>query len=88
MFKEKIREIQLETNVPNVKCVDADGLPLINPDNLHLTTGAQVKLGTMLTDAYFSGFNGTSKINGSLSKLNKKINNQVGVLVLLLFLAI
>ncbi|WOL11465.1 putative carbohydrate esterase [Canna indica] len=48
---EKVREAQLGLNMPNVVCVDAKGLPL-NPDNLHLTTEAQVKLGGMLAEAY------------------------------------
>ncbi|KAH6796860.1 carbohydrate esterase [Perilla frutescens var. hirtella] len=51
-YKERIREIQLNTELPNVKCVDAGGLPLIKYDKLHLSTVSQVKLGTMLADAF------------------------------------
>ncbi|CAI9786449.1 unnamed protein product [Fraxinus pennsylvanica] len=50
-FIEIIRKAQLETNLQNVKCVDAKGLPL-EPDELHLTTLAQVELGKMLADAF------------------------------------
>lgn len=46
-----MREAQLGMNLPNVKCVDAKGLPL-EPDNLHLTTPSQVQLGEMLADAF------------------------------------
>ncbi|KNA05492.1 hypothetical protein SOVF_189720 [Spinacia oleracea] len=47
MYVETVREAQLGIQLPNVKCVDAKGLQL-NPDNLHLTTMAQVHLGLML----------------------------------------
>ncbi|CAA2934015.1 Hypothetical predicted protein [Olea europaea subsp. europaea] len=50
-YIEIIRKAQLETNLQNVKCVDAKGLPL-EPDELHLTTLAQVELGKMLADAF------------------------------------
>ncbi|KAL2537945.1 hypothetical protein Fot_19336 [Forsythia ovata] len=50
-YKEIVRKAQLETNLQNVKCVDAKGLPL-EPDGLHLTTLAQVELGKMLADAF------------------------------------
>ncbi|KAJ4752959.1 hypothetical protein LUZ62_087364 [Rhynchospora pubera] len=48
---EKVRKAQLGLNLSNLVCVDAMGLPL-NPDHLHLTTQAQVKLGQMLAVAY------------------------------------
>ncbi|KAH6799630.1 hypothetical protein C2S51_036114 [Perilla frutescens var. frutescens] len=51
-YKERIREAQLNTELPNVKCVDAGGLPLIKYDKLHLSTASQVKLGTMLAHAF------------------------------------
>ncbi|PPS03951.1 hypothetical protein GOBAR_AA16717 [Gossypium barbadense] len=50
-YIEEVREAQLNIGLPNVKCVDAKGLPL-EPDDLHLTTQAQVRLGEMLADAY------------------------------------
>uniref|UniRef100_A0A5B7C9U5 Sialate O-acetylesterase domain-containing protein n=1 Tax=Davidia involucrata TaxID=16924 RepID=A0A5B7C9U5_DAVIN len=50
-FKETVREAQLGINLPNVICVDAKGLPL-EPDGLHLSTRAQVRLGEMLADAF------------------------------------
>ncbi|KAL3537393.1 hypothetical protein ACH5RR_000759 [Cinchona calisaya] len=53
-YLEIVREAQLNTDLPNVKCVDAKGLPL-EPDNLHLSTPAQVILGDMLSDAFLSG---------------------------------
>ncbi|KAL9231741.1 hypothetical protein vseg_006929 [Gypsophila vaccaria] len=54
-YIDKIREAQLSIKLPNVVCVDAKGLKL-NPDNLHLTTEAQVQLGHMLADAYLENF--------------------------------
>ena len=50
-FTEIVREAQLGIDLPNVKCVDAKGLPL-EPDNLHLTTPAQVQLGKILAEAF------------------------------------
>ncbi|KAA8537796.1 hypothetical protein F0562_027624 [Nyssa sinensis] len=50
-FVETVRQAQLGINLPNVMCVDAKGLPL-EPDNLHLSTPAQVRLGEMLADAF------------------------------------
>lgn len=52
---EKVREAQLNINLPNVVCVDAKGLDL-KEDRLHLTTESQVKLGNMLADAYLKHF--------------------------------
>ncbi|PSR99809.1 Carbohydrate esterase [Actinidia chinensis var. chinensis] len=50
-FVDKVREAQLGTDLANVSCVDAQGLQL-EPDQLHLTTPAQVQLGQMLADAF------------------------------------
>ncbi|KAK8643077.1 hypothetical protein V6N13_012393 [Hibiscus sabdariffa] len=50
-YMEEVREAQLKIGVPNVKNVDAKGLPL-EADGLHLTTPAQVRLGEMLADAF------------------------------------
>ncbi|KAG5573302.1 hypothetical protein H5410_063068 [Solanum commersonii] len=50
-YMEVIRKAQLGINLPNVRCVDAKGLP-IGPDLLHLTTPAQVQLGKMLANAF------------------------------------
>ncbi|KAG8377475.1 hypothetical protein BUALT_Bualt08G0036800 [Buddleja alternifolia] len=47
-----IKKAQLEIDLPNVRYVDAKGLPLQPPDNLHLTTAAQVELGKKLADAF------------------------------------
>ncbi|KAL5790562.1 hypothetical protein ACOSQ2_005450 [Xanthoceras sorbifolium] len=52
-YIEKVREAQLGMKLPHVVCVDAKGLHL-KEDHLHLTTGAQVELGHLLADAYFS----------------------------------
>ncbi|XP_010107887.2 probable carbohydrate esterase At4g34215 [Morus notabilis] len=57
-YLEKVREAQLSINIPNVVCVDAKGLQL-QDDNLHLTTEAQVQLGSMLAEAYLSNFGTT-----------------------------
>ncbi|KAH6796859.1 hypothetical protein C2S52_021413 [Perilla frutescens var. hirtella] len=60
-FTESIRQIQLHIEVPNVKVVDAAGLEILPPNCLehndqrhclHISTAAQVKLGTMLADAF------------------------------------
>ncbi|XP_049355684.1 probable carbohydrate esterase At4g34215 [Solanum verrucosum] len=50
-YMEVIRKAQLGINLPNVRCVDAKGLP-IGPDLLHLTTPAQVQLGKILANAF------------------------------------
>ncbi|KAL4280408.1 hypothetical protein GQ457_03G039840 [Hibiscus cannabinus] len=50
-YIEEVREAQLNISLQNVKFVDAKALPL-EPDRLHLTTQAQVRLGEMLADAY------------------------------------
>ncbi|KAI8548639.1 hypothetical protein RHMOL_Rhmol07G0289600 [Rhododendron molle] len=50
-FLEIVREAQLGLDLPNVKCVDAQGLEL-KPDHLHLTTAAEVQLGEMLAGSY------------------------------------
>ncbi|TVU13368.1 hypothetical protein EJB05_40420 [Eragrostis curvula] len=54
---EKVRSAQysVSSSLPNVVTVDAMGLPL-NEDNVHLSTGAQVKLGEMLAEAYIKKF--------------------------------
>ncbi|KAG2325816.1 hypothetical protein Bca52824_008544 [Brassica carinata] len=49
----EVRKAQLETDLENVHCVDAMGLPL-EPDGLHLTTASQVRLGQMMVDAFFA----------------------------------
>ncbi|XP_012446625.1 probable carbohydrate esterase At4g34215 [Gossypium raimondii] len=50
-YTEEVREAQLKIELPNVENVDAMGLPL-EPDGLHLTTPAQVRLGDMLAHAF------------------------------------
>ncbi|XP_031288107.1 probable carbohydrate esterase At4g34215 isoform X3 [Pistacia vera] len=59
-YMKKIREAQMGINLPNVVCVDARGLEL-KEDHLHLTTGAQVKLGHILGEAYFKHFAGSAQ---------------------------
>ncbi|KAH6801290.1 carbohydrate esterase [Perilla frutescens var. hirtella] len=56
LLRERVRKAQLNTSLPNVKCVDAAGLPL-NGDGLHLTTDSQVRLGSMLADVFLRYFN-------------------------------
>lgn len=55
---ELVRKAQLETGVElgNVRCVDAKGLE-ISWDTVHLTTAAQLKLGSMMADAFLDQFN-------------------------------
>lgn len=50
-YTETVREAQLGIRLPNVMTVDAKGL-LLEPDGLHLTTPAQVRLGQMLANAF------------------------------------
>ncbi|KAL6905820.1 hypothetical protein ACP4OV_003421 [Aristida adscensionis] len=49
----RVREAQKAVKLPNVKYVDAMGLPIAS-DNTHLTTQAQIQLGNMLAKAYLS----------------------------------
>ncbi|CAA0817281.1 Probable carbohydrate esterase [Striga hermonthica] len=48
---ETVRSAQLDLGMAGVRCVDAMGFSL-EPDNTHLTTAAQVKLGQLLADAF------------------------------------
>lgn len=50
-YLEEVRKAQFDTNVTNIKCVDAKGLQ-VSKDYLHLTTQAQVQLGGMLADVF------------------------------------
>ncbi|GFS35233.1 carbohydrate esterase, putative [Actinidia rufa] len=50
-FIEKVRAAQLGLNLDKVTCVDAKGLEL-EPDHLHLSTGAEVRLGEMLANEF------------------------------------
>ncbi|CAH2064267.1 unnamed protein product [Thlaspi arvense] len=52
-YVDAVRKAQLKTELENVHCVDAKGLPL-EPDGLHLTTSSQVRLGHMMVDAFMS----------------------------------
>ncbi|CAN6291016.1 unnamed protein product [Urochloa humidicola] len=52
-FIDLVRAAQKRVNLPNVKYVDAKGLPVAN-DYTHLTTPAQVKLGNMLAASYLA----------------------------------
>ncbi|KAB5526647.1 hypothetical protein DKX38_020496 [Salix brachista] len=54
-FIEIVRRSQLAINLPNVKCIDANGLAL-QTDNLHLTTMSQVHLGLKLAGAFIDSF--------------------------------
>ncbi|ONK56412.1 uncharacterized protein A4U43_C10F8340 [Asparagus officinalis] len=51
-FVDIVRKAQIGINLPNVLCVDAKGLQLETHQHLHLTTQAQVQLGTMLAASY------------------------------------
>ncbi|KAK3007695.1 hypothetical protein RJ639_013304 [Escallonia herrerae] len=50
-YVEIVRTAQLGLDLPNVRCIDAKGLQL-QPDGLHLSTPAQVRLGEMLADTF------------------------------------
>ncbi|KAL6641641.1 hypothetical protein ACP70R_019822 [Stipagrostis hirtigluma subsp. patula] len=52
-FLDSVREAQKAVKLPNVKYVDAMGLPIAS-DNTHLTTQAQVQLGNMLAKSYLA----------------------------------
>lgn len=52
-FIELVREAQRRVKLPDVKYVDAKGLPIAS-DYTHLTTPAQVQLGKMLANAYLA----------------------------------
>ncbi|XP_057794422.1 probable carbohydrate esterase At4g34215 [Salvia miltiorrhiza] len=64
-------ELELELELPNLRCVDARGLQL-EPDGLHLSTRAQVRLGHMLADA-FLGI--TAPLPVQSSGANKRCNS-------------
>ncbi|XP_043711900.1 probable carbohydrate esterase At4g34215 [Telopea speciosissima] len=68
-FIGTVREAQLGIHLPNVMCVDAMGLP-IEPDGLHLTTEAQVRLGQMLAAAYLNTM--STSLSTSLSTSNAR----------------
>ncbi|KAH6803053.1 carbohydrate esterase [Perilla frutescens var. frutescens] len=55
-LRDEVRKAQLNSSLPNVKCVDAAGLPL-NGDSLHLTEDSQVRLGSMMADVFLRYFN-------------------------------
>lgn len=52
-YLDAVRKAQLKTDLENVYCVDAMGLPL-EPDGLHLTTSSQVRLGHMIADRFMA----------------------------------
>ncbi|XP_057768563.1 probable carbohydrate esterase At4g34215 [Salvia miltiorrhiza] len=52
----KIRSIQLHLKLPNLMCVDAKGLAVDDYQKLHLTTDAQVKLGSKMAHAFVKHF--------------------------------
>ncbi|XP_071733293.1 probable carbohydrate esterase At4g34215 [Rutidosis leptorrhynchoides] len=51
-YTNMVREAQLGMKLVNLGTVDAMGLPVQEPERLHLTTPAQVSLGKMLTNAF------------------------------------
>ncbi|KAG7565481.1 Sialate O-acetylesterase domain [Arabidopsis suecica] len=52
-YLDAVRKAQLKTDLENVYCVDARGLPL-EPDGLHLTTSSQVRLGHMIAESFLA----------------------------------
>ncbi|KAK0577206.1 hypothetical protein LWI29_029576 [Acer saccharum] len=71
-----VRKAQLENDLLNVRTVDARGLPL-EPDMLHLTTPAQVRLGEMMADAFLQSKPSTIKTGPSYSDAPTKFSNFV-----------
>ncbi|KAL6518578.1 hypothetical protein OROGR_019080 [Orobanche gracilis] len=49
-YVDIVRKAQLEMDLPNIFCIDANGLEVNRNDELHLTTSAQVQLGRMFAD--------------------------------------
>ncbi|KAL6552155.1 hypothetical protein OROGR_008309 [Orobanche gracilis] len=49
-YVDIVRKAQLEMDLPNIFCIDVDGLEVNRNDELHLTTSAQVQLGRMFAD--------------------------------------
>ncbi|ONI33515.1 hypothetical protein PRUPE_1G430100 [Prunus persica] len=84
-FIDIVREAQLGVDFLNVRTVDAKGLPL-EPDGLHLTTPAQVRLGQMLAAAYLQ-FLPSSSTTGT-SDAPRTLSNFVSNLVIFLLLKI
>ncbi|KAH7523671.1 hypothetical protein FEM48_Zijuj06G0036600 [Ziziphus jujuba var. spinosa] len=65
-YIDVIRKAQLGLYLPNVVTVDPKIFAVIQPDKLHLTPQSQVKLGTMMADAYMKLVaNSTSKLSKS-----------------------
>ena len=52
-YLARVREAQRQVHLSGVFLVDAMGLAL-QPDQLHLTTAAQVQLGKQLAEMYFA----------------------------------
>ncbi|KAF8024566.1 hypothetical protein BT93_F1669 [Corymbia citriodora subsp. variegata] len=71
-FTDKVRKVQLGLDLPNVRTVDAKGLPL-GPDQLHLTTPAQVRLGQMLTDAFLQSMSRSASLVSEASPGGPKL---------------
>ncbi|CAA2935313.1 Hypothetical predicted protein [Olea europaea subsp. europaea] len=51
-YSEVVRKAQLEIKLPNVTCIDAKGLEVMENNKPHLSTSAQVQLGKMLANAF------------------------------------
>ncbi|KAG6761368.1 hypothetical protein POTOM_034583 [Populus tomentosa] len=74
-YMEKVREAQLNINLPNVVCVDAKGLDL-KEDHLHLTTESQT--------LWYQGERGTSHIHDAevyqrnMEKLIEDVREDLG----------
>lgn len=85
-FIETVREAQLGVDFLNVRTVDAKGLPL-EPDGLHLTTPAQVRLGQMLAAAYlqFLPSSSTAGTSDAARTLSNFVSNLVNFLLLKFF---
>lgn len=66
-----VREAQMGIGIdlPNVQCVDAKGLPR-EPDGLHLTTPAQVRLGEKLAHSFLQSIIPSSRLSSNAAWTN------------------
>lgn len=76
-YIETVREAQLGLGLhqlPNVKCIDGKGLSL-EPDNLHLTTPAQLQLGVMFADTFLQSLPLPAQRSSSSAAASRRLNN-------------
>ncbi|KAF3951759.1 hypothetical protein CMV_022622 [Castanea mollissima] len=85
---EIVREAQMGIDLMNLRIIDAKGLPL-EPDNLHLTTAAQVQLGKMFADTFLKFLPSGPIVSPIRSSAPRNSSNfVVNILIAPLFLCI